>query len=52
MKNKHSLVRLKYYHGLNCQMNLKEQSYTALLKKMNCGRIAKFSGCRMKQDMD
>ena len=29
-----------------------EQSYTALLKKMNCGRIAKFSDCRMKQGMD
>ena len=43
MKNKHSLARLKYYRGLNYQMNLKEQSYTALLKKMNCGRIAKFS---------
>ena len=27
-------------------------SYTALLKKMNCGRIAKFSDCRMKQGMD
>ena len=33
-------------------LNLKEQSYTALLKKMNCGRIAKFSDCRMKQGMD
>mgnify|MGYP000217071414 CR=1 FL=1 len=42
MKNKHSLVRLKYYCGLNCQTNLKGQSYTALPKKMNYGRTVKF----------
>ena len=52
MKNKHSLVRLKYYCGLNCQTNLKGQSYTALSKKMNYGRTVKFFGCQMKQGMD
>lgn len=51
-ENKHSLVRLKYYCGLNCQTNLKGQSYTALSKKMNYGRTVKFFGCQMKQGMD
>ena len=37
---------------LNCQTNLKGQSYTALSKKMNYGRTVKFFGCQMKQGMD
>ena len=52
MKNKHSLVRLKYYCGLNCQTNLKGQSYTALPKKMSYGRTVKFFGCQMKLHLD